>query len=126
MLHLSRLPSPRASLALLLGLLALAAMGCRPKETTVQVRGRYLGSQFGGLVAVIHHEDVPGVMPAMRMSFRVENPEELAGLERGSAISFELQMQGDEWQIGHIQVLPDSVRLNLPSDSTTADSTTVR
>lgn len=48
---------------------------------------------------VIAHGDIPGLMPAMTMSFDVADRELLATLRRGDAIDFELSFTGNAWVV---------------------------
>lgn len=102
---------------ILVSLTVLAGCRSEPETRSVRVRGLYVGPQFDGLVAVIDHEDIPGIMGAMRMGFRLEDPAELASIPKGSPIVFDLVMQGDEWYIRRLEVLPDSTRLVLEPDT---------
>ena len=108
-----------APVIVVLPFLAALLGGCaaEPEAKTMRVRGLYVGQQFEGLVAVIHHEDIPGVMGPMQMSFKLDEPAELADIPRGSAIAFDLVMQGDDWRIRRIELLPDTTRLQLEADS---------
>ncbi|MDJ0848739.1 MAG: SCO family protein [Myxococcota bacterium] len=54
---------------------------------------------------VIAHEDIPGLMPAMTMNFDVEDPELLATLEKGQAISFTVQFTGRAYVVTRAEVL---------------------
>lgn len=101
----------------LLALVVLIGCESEPDSQTLRVRGRYVGPQFDGHVAVIHHEAIPDVMGAMQMNFRVEEPTELADIPRGSAIAFDLVIRGDDWRIRRLEVLPDTTTLALQADS---------
>jgi protein SCO1/2 len=62
------------------------------------VTGVLLESQSAGRSAVIAHDDIPGYMSAMTMSFNVKQPAELQGLQRGDKISFQLFVnEKDAW-----------------------------
>jgi protein SCO1/2 len=49
--------------------------------------------------AVIEHEDIPGLMPAMTMSFDVPDDAVLARLEPGDRIEFELQVREKSYRV---------------------------
>jgi protein SCO1/2 len=51
-----------------------------------EVRGQVVSVDLKGGQATIAHEDIPGLMPAMTMPFRFEDPAELAKLAPGDRI----------------------------------------
>jgi protein SCO1/2 len=53
----------------------------------------------------IAHDDIPGFMPAMTMSFDVAKPALLEGVARGDRIRFRLEYTGTAYRILAIQVL---------------------
>lgn len=53
-------------------------------------------------VVVIRHQAISGYMQAMTMPFKVKDPDELAGLQRGSQVDFELHVGADESWVAHI------------------------
>lgn len=53
---------------------------------------------------VIHHDDIPGLMPEMTMSFDVPDPEVLALLQPQQVIDFELEFTGRAYHV--ISVTP--------------------
>jgi protein SCO1/2 len=48
---------------------------------------------------VIEHGDIPGLMPAMTMSFDVADPALMTGLEPGQHVEFELRIDGRSYRI---------------------------
>ncbi len=61
----------------------------------------------------IAHEDIPGLMPAMTMSFDVASPELLEGVLPGSRVRFRLERSATTLRILSLQVigLPDPDRI---------------
>ena len=53
---------------------------------------------------VVSHREIAGYMPAMAMSFRVEQPAQLETLSPGSRIEFQLTVKRSGSSIRHIQV----------------------
>lgn len=49
--------------------------------------------------AVIDHEDIPGLMPAMTMSFDVPDPKLLARLEPGEPIEFDVEVRDKSYRV---------------------------
>src|ERR1017187_461071 len=60
---------------------------------------------------VIRHEAISNYMAAMTMPFKVKDPKDLAGLQRGDEISFRLQVtESESWvdqisKIGTVSIL---------------------
>jgi len=55
--------------------------------------------------ALVSHEDMPGLMPAMTMNFDVPDPEVFARLAPGQRIEFELQADGRVFRIVDVRVV---------------------
>jgi len=51
----------------------------------------------------LDHGPIPGLMPAMRMTFPVQQVEWLQGLQVGAVVRFSLQARGPEWVIATIE-----------------------
>ncbi|MEM1127214.1 MAG: copper-binding protein [Bacteroidota bacterium] len=85
-----------------------------PEGPTYEVRGRYVSSAFEGQAVILDHEPIPGVMEAMRMSFRVHDPDAWEALPEGAPIVFTLI----DAEVGYVvlrpQALPDTTTLDLP------------
>jgi protein SCO1/2 len=74
-------------------------------------------------MVVIRHEAISNYMAAMTMPFKVKDPKELAGLQRGDEISFRLQVTETESWVEHIAKIGT---VSLPPIPTPANSPTVR
>jgi protein SCO1/2 len=74
----------------LLPLLLPAAASCgrsdAPVQRTYELRGQVLALRTDIREVRLAHEEIPGYMPAMSMSFAVKDPALLDGLERGDTI----------------------------------------
>lgn len=71
--------------------LLAVALGCPISGTqTYEARGSLLAVDREAQQLRIAHDEIPGLMPAMTMSFDVASPELLEGLEPGVAVHFEL------------------------------------
>ena len=81
--------------------------------TTYDVRGQIVG--FGGdsTTVFIAHEDIPGLMPAMTMPFRVRALHDLDGLSLFQPVEFVLHLNAGESWIASLQRLPDSTTLRV-------------
>lgn len=97
-------------LALLAGL-----AGCSG-ERSYEVRGRIAG--FGdGRTLIVEHGDIPGLMPAMTMSFEARESASLDTLHTGDAVAFVLYIRGDSTWIDEIRRLPDDAVPEHPAGS---------
>jgi protein SCO1/2 len=56
----------------------------------------------GAKTIVIRHEAIAGYMDAMTMSFTAQNPAELATLQRGDEITFQLHVSATESWVDHL------------------------
>jgi protein SCO1 len=56
---------------------------------------------------VIDHEDIPGLMPAMTMSFDVPDAELLERLEKGQAIEFTVAFDGESYRVVEARVVAE-------------------
>lgn len=57
----------------------------------------------GGNRLIIDHEEIPGVMPSMIMSYEVENPKQIENLEPGDKVHFKLKETEDKLFIINIE-----------------------
>jgi Cu/Ag efflux protein CusF len=78
------------------------------------VRGRIIFIDENNESITIVHEEIPDVMQAMRMSLRLDNPGEVANIERGDIVSFQMTRRGASWYAYGFSVLPDTTELQLP------------
>src|SRR5262245_18684983 len=81
----------RVLLVLLLGVLA----GCGSGEKRSGV-GDVLAIDASALRVTIDHDEIPGLMGAMTMTFPVRSPDVLAGVAPGMRVSFDLMRRGNE------------------------------
>jgi len=66
------------------------------KLQTYAVTGVVQSVKEGHRMAMIAHEEIPGYMDAMTMSFRVRDTNELSGMQPGDKVSFRLLVTEDE------------------------------
>lgn len=85
------------------------------EEEVYQVRGRYMSTQIGGESISVIHEEIPDVMHAMRMDFRIDDPSISEQLETGDVIEFEMVItEGNDRYARNIEKLPPDTELDLP------------
>ena len=88
-----------------------------PAETAMQsfpARGVILAVEPEDRVVVIRHEAIANYMDAMTMPFKVKDASELAGLERGDRVSFQLDVTDEKsWiekivKTGRVEISPNA------------------
>ncbi|MCS6806011.1 MAG: SCO family protein [Blastocatellia bacterium] len=91
----------------LLCLLCLLPIGCRSNKQqgtrTFQVQGRVVSIGEDKRSIGIEHEDIPGFMPAMTMSFPIKDPNLIEGLSPNDLVRFELVVTPYESWISRIE-----------------------
>lgn len=81
-------------------------------EQIFQVKGAVIELHPEEKTARIRHEEIPGYMKAMTMSFDVRDTNELAGLEAGDTVTFRMTVTDTDGWIDQIK------KLNVPRVST--------
>lgn len=71
------------------------------------VKGVIMGVMADKTALLVKHEEVPGVMRAMTMMFKVE-PAVLEKVQRGDAIKALMSRRTDGWWLHEVEVLPSS------------------
>lgn len=91
-----------AALIAVVGVAGPAAASARPAGGTSRVAEEAYSAtgtikSFGPDRAFVNiaHDDIPGFMDAMTMSFRARSADQLAGLAAGDAVRFRFVVQGD-------------------------------
>jgi protein SCO1/2 len=115
-----RLAGPKR-FGLVAALLALLALGCDvpphgERARRVEARGVVEAVDPALRQVVINHEDIPGVMPAMSMSFDVGDASLLEGLEPGQTIQFALEL--GSFRVVAARVLMDAEGVACPPSLT--------
>ncbi len=100
-------------------LLALAALGCdvaqhSQRARRVEARGVVEAVDPALRQVVIDHEDIPGVMPAMSMSFDVGDSYLLEGLEPGQTIEFTLELRSRSLRVVAARVVAQAGEAGCP------------
>jgi protein SCO1 len=71
---------------------------------------------------IVRHEDIPGFMPKMTMEFDVRDTNELAGIKRGDAITFQVKANEEESWIEDIKRAGTNDMAPLPPADPTSSS----
>lgn len=53
----------------------------------------------------LQHGDIPNVMPAMTMAYRIKDVKQLEGLHAGDKVRFALVKEGDDFVVTHLEVV---------------------
>jgi protein SCO1/2 len=98
-----------------LGLLALSAAlslaGCGgggsdkkdAADKQYEVKGKVVAVDAEKKSITLDHEDIPGLMKAMKMPFALENPKVAEGLQPGDRVQGHLQVKSGEYIITHLE-----------------------
>jgi Cu/Ag efflux protein CusF len=84
-------------MTLVVALVCLAFVGCRQgdadKEKIYDIKGKVVSVDDAKKSVKLDHEDIPGFMKAMEMSFEVENAKLLDGLKAGDQVQGKLKVK---------------------------------
>lgn len=83
-------------------------------QPVYEVKGRFLSLNVDDSYFTVVHEEIPGVMMAMRMGINLRDISEAEGFERGDVIQFNLVRDGMSWFGSHLKKLPNETPLDLP------------
>lgn len=81
------------------------------------VRGEVVGKPFEGQALRIRHEEIPTVMGAMTMDFRLKDPAEADSVQVGDKIRFRYVVKDIDSHIDQIEVLDPDTSLELAEGS---------
>ncbi|MGH7286909.1 MAG: SCO family protein [Myxococcota bacterium] len=99
-------------------LLSLAVLGCDAQHSErarrVEARGVVEAVDPALRQVVIDHDDIPGVMPAMSMSFDVGDSYLLEGLEPGQTIEFTLELNSRSMRVVAARVVAQAGEASCP------------
>lgn len=85
-----------------------------PDQPVYEVKGRFISLNETDSYFTVVHEEIPGVMMAMRMGINLKDISEADGFERGDIVQFNLKRDGMSWFGSDLTKLPDDTVLNLP------------
>jgi protein SCO1/2 len=98
-------PLLRLGIGLALGLVALVSACQVASEEVYEVAGEVRGVDAAVRQVKIAHEEIPGFMPAMTMSFDVASAELLVGVTVGARVRFTLERRGTRLRITALDVV---------------------
>ena len=82
-----------------------AAEAPKPEPGSHPLKGVVMGVMTEKTALLVKHEEVPGVMRAMTMMFKVE-PAVLEQVKKGDAISAHMARRADGWWLTAVKVAP--------------------
>jgi protein SCO1/2 len=102
----------RSAIALVAGLALLALSACdvaqhSQRARRVEARGLVESLDRELKQVIIDHEDIPGVMPAMSMSFDVADPRLLDTLAPGQIVEFTLEIRSTSFRVVDARVVEE-------------------
>lgn len=102
-----------------IGLIAGCGASDEPKDERIyeNVRAELMGTATGGRDIVVHHESIPGFMPAMVMTLPLADTSAVRGMQKGDKIAFDLIVSGASVRVDDVRLLPDTTTLHLETQS---------
>lgn len=88
-----------------------AGIPAAPKIQRYKARGTVRSHREGSSLAVIAHDEIPGFLEAMTAPLSVRNRAELLGLRAGNAISFRINVRGEDCWIDQVKSSTDARHL---------------
>jgi protein SCO1 len=92
----------RVSVALLALLVFTSCRHSAPNSKAFSVRGVVIELKSDGKTVIVDHEEIPDYMDAMTMPFRAKDTNQLAKLQPGDQINFQLFVTEEQSWIGHV------------------------
>ena len=77
----------------------------KPEPGSHPMRGVVMGLMAEKTALLVKHEEVPGVMRAMTMMFKVD-PSVLEQVKKGDAITAHMARRADGWWLSAVEVIP--------------------
>jgi protein SCO1/2 len=103
----------RGAIVLVTGLVLLTGLACdvaqhSQRARRVEARGMVESLDRELKQVIIDHEDIPGVMPAMSMSFDVADPRLLDTLAPGQVVEFTLEIRSTSFRVVAARVVEEA------------------
>jgi len=85
---------------------AAFAAGCQSKpEKHYPVQGEVISADTAKNLLTVKHGDIPGLMPAMTMTYQVAEPKQMQALQPGDKISADLVVSENKGRLEKIAVV---------------------
>lgn len=99
----------RFSLLIAVGLASLVSLPLMARDHVFSVQGTVRAPLDNTGHVTIAHDDIPGLMPAMTMSFAVADAAGAASLTPGDRVRFQLDTAGADWTAGSFTIVGHTV-----------------
>jgi protein SCO1/2 len=92
------------STSALLLIAAVVVAGCQktadaPQAKAYDVNGKVVAVDIERRTVTLNHEDIPGLMQAMEMEFKVANPQVLENVAAGDRVHGQLEVRSGDYVI---------------------------
>ena len=93
----------------LLFVATLASSGClSAPEKRYSIQAEVISSEPQHQIIIVKHGDIPGLMPAMTMSYMVADPKQIESLKPGDKITADLVVSDSKGRLEKITLLAKS------------------
>lgn len=80
--------------------------GCQSKpEKHYPIQGEVISADAANKLLTVKHGDIPGLMPAMTMTYEVAEPKQMGALQPGDKISADLVVSENKGRLEKIAVM---------------------
>jgi protein SCO1/2 len=109
----------KTSVMLAAGILISVLAGCegKPEEKHYSIEAEVIAVELPKKVIIVKHGDIPGLMPAMTMSYVIAVPKEAESLAPGDKISADLVVSNSKGRLEKIVLLEKAKPKPTPASS---------
>ncbi len=100
--------------------ISFVGAGCQsPPEKHYATRAEVISAEPQRQMITVRHDDIPGLMPAMTMSYMVADPKQIESLKPGDKITADLVVSDSKGRLEKITLLPASGKQDARKPSPT-------
>ena len=109
----------KTSVMLAAGILISILAGCegKPEEKHYSIQAEVIAVELPKKVIIVKHGDIPGLMPAMTMSYVIAVPKQAESLAPGDKISADLVVSNSKGRLEKIVLLEKAKPNPTPASS---------
>ena len=99
----------RFPIALLVGIVLVGCSSEQPKgksepaAKSYEVNGKVVDVAADKRAVTLDHQDIPGLMKAMKMKFQIDDPKILEGIQSGDQVKGHLKVEGAKYVVTHLE-----------------------